>query len=509
MARQLLLGIDVGTQGTRVALIDQAGRVQASANTAYDTSFPRPGWAEQDPEIWWNGALSGIRQVLAQAAPVEVQAVGVDAQMHAAIPLGRQGQLLSHAMQLWCDKRAGALAQAFKARPGAAAAMRQAGNPPAAAWLGFKIRWLKQREPELYRQTWQFVTGAAFINYRLTGQIAMDWSEASGSYLLDVNKLDWSPELAQALEVDLNKLPPVLPSYQPMGKVSRQAAALSGLAPGTPVVAGAGDMLCMLLASGLTEPGRALDISGTASDLVFYLDRPLLEPLLTNLHHAAPGWCPFGIVDAGGGSVKWFLQTLCRAEIQAAQESGQDVFDLLTPQAARVEPGSEGLLFLPYLMGERSLGTPNGRGVFFGLTPRSHLGAMFRAVLEGVTFDLSRTLEIVEGAGHRITEVYTSGGGARNDLWSQIKADIYQKPVYTLAADEGGVLGAAILAGVGCGLFADIPSAARQCVRVGRQFLPNPATFTAYQALFSLFKEVHDQLQGPFDRLAAIAFPET
>lgn len=504
MLRQFLMGIDIGTQSTRVALLDPTGKVHASASGTYGMVTPRAGWAEEDPEVWWSAAVEGIRCVIdtAQVKPGEILAIGADAQMHATVPLSASGELLSHGVQLWCDKRGADLVEEFKAQPFLSTAMRLAANPPVPAWVGFKIQWIKVHDPELYQRTWKFVAGAGYLNYRLTGELAMDWSEASGSFLLDAQKLDWSPELAEYLDVSLDKLPPVALSTEVVGHVSAEAARLTGLTEGIPVVAGAGDMMSMLIAAGLAERGRALDISGTASDFCVFVDEPVVDPPFMNLHHAMPGWIPFGIVESGGGSLKWFKDELCRAEQMEAQQRGTDVYDILNDKAAQVEPGSEGLLFFPYLMGERVLGTPFARGVFIGLTPRTGIGSMMRAIMEGICFELRRTLEIVEEAGNRVTDVYTTGGGARSALWSQIKADIYQKPVYTLMASEGGVLGSAILAGVGVGVFPDIQAAAEQCVHVDRVFQPDPSRFTRYDYLYDVFKETHDRLQELFEKLA-------
>jgi xylulokinase len=221
-----------------------------------------------------------------------------------------------------------------------------------------------------------------------------------------------------------------------------------------------------------------------------------------NLHHVMPGWIPFGITDSGGGSLKWFKDSFCQEEVAQARASNGEVYDILNELAAAVVPGSEGLLFYPYLMGERTLGTPYARGIFFGITPRHGKGAMVRAIMEGITFELKRTLEIVESAGHSIEAVYHSGGGAYSDLWSQIKADIYQKPVHTFETSEGGILGSAILAGVGVGVYQDEPSGAERCLRLDKQFDPHPDLSERYNYQFELFKEAHDLLQEPFNKLA-------
>jgi xylulokinase len=506
LKRELLMGIDIGTQSTRVALLDLGGRVIASASTPQDMQTPRPGWAEQDPQVWWDNTVANIRLALAkaEASPQEILGVGVSGQMHGTVPIGADGELLSHGVQLWCDKRSAELVDQFKSRPEAASAYRTAGSPPVANWFGFKIKWLKVYEPEIYRQAWKFLLPKDFINFKLTGAVATDHSEASGSFLMDANTEDWSAELARQIEVDINKLPDIHPSFGIIGRVTPEAAALTGLAEGTPLVAGGGDMLCMLLAAGITRPGRASDVTGTASIMSVFTEAPVFDERLMNLHHVMPGWIPFGIIDSGGGSLKWFKDSLCQAEISEAEKKGGEVYDILNALAGEVEPGAEGLLYFPYLMGERTLGTPYARGIFFGITPRTGKGAMIRAIMEGVTFELRRTLEIVESAGHHVSAIYHSGGGAYSDLWSQIKADVYQKRVMTFETSEGGILGSAVLAGVGAGVYQDPASGIERCLRVDKEFEPHAGRSERYDALFELFKEVHDLLQEPYNKLARI-----
>ena len=276
----------------------------------------------------------------------------------------------------------------------------------------------------------------------------------------------------------------------------------TGLLAGTPVVAGGGDMLCMLLAAGLTEPGAASDITGTSGIFSVFTEAPVYDTRLMNLHHVTDGWVPFGITDSGGVALKWYRDSFCQNEVMQAEARGLAVYDLLSEMAGETPPGAEGLLFFPYLMGERTLGTANARGVFFGLTPRHGIGASVRAIMEGVTFELRQTLEIVEDAGHAVDVIYHSGGGAYSDLWSQIKADIYHKPVVTFANTEGGLLGAGILAGVGAGAYANAGEGARRCLQLDKRFEPSGECAARYDAQYSLFKEIHDLLQEPFDKLA-------
>ncbi len=506
MARQLLMGIDIGTQSTRAALLDLDGRMVAGVSTAIDMQTPRPGWAEQDPQVWWDTTVDNIRRAMAEAkaSPEEVLGIGVSGQMHGCVPLNGYGELLSHGVQLWCDKRSADIVESFKTTAHARTAYHIAGSPPVANWFGFKIKWLQLNQPEVYRSAWKFVLPKDYINFKLTGAVATDHSEASGSFLMDSKTEDWSPVLVEQVGIEKMKLPEIHPSHYVVGKATPEVAALTGLAAGTPVVAGGGDMLCMLLAAGITRPGRASDVTGTSSIMSVFSEEPVLDERLMNLHHVMPGWIPFGIIDSGGGSLKWFRDNFCQPEIAQAQNADVSVYDLLNAAAAKVEPGTEGLLYYPYLMGERTLGTPWARGVFFGITARTGKGAMVRAIMEGVTFELRRTLEIVESAGQKVDVVYHNGGGANSDLWSQIKADIYKKRVVTFENSEGGILGSAVLAGVGAGVYADPGSGIERTLRVRKEFSPRDELASRYDAQFELFKDLHDRIQEPYDRLARI-----
>ncbi len=506
MAGQFLMGIDIGTQSTRAALLDLDGRVVASASTPQEMQTPRPGWAQQDPQIWWDSTVSNIQRAIRQSGikPEEILGIGVSGQMHGCVSIDSNGELLSHGVQLWCDKRSADLVEEFKKRPEVHDAYRIAGSPPVANWFGFKIKWVQVYEPHVYEKAWKFFLPKDYINFKLTGAVATDYTEASGSFLMDARTDDWSQVLVDLVGIDRQLLPPIYPSSAVIGRVTPEIASLTGLAAGTPVVAGAGDMLCMLLAAGITHPGTASDVTGTSSIFSVFTEEPVFDTRLMNLHHVMPGWIPFGIIDSGGGSLKWFKDSFCQSEIEQAGKTNVGVYDILNELAAKVEPGGEGLLYFPYLMGERTLGTPYARGVFFGVTPRTGKGAMVRAIMEGITLELRRTMEIVENAGHQVEVIYHSGGGAYSDVWSQIKADIYQKKVATFETSEGGILGSAILAGAGAGVYASPTAGAEHCLRVAKEFKPNPELRQRYDYLFELFKDLHDRLQEPFNRLPGI-----
>jgi len=321
---------------------------------------------------------------------------------------------------------------------------------------------------------------------------------------MDAQREAWSEDIVARLELDLDKLPTVYPSSHVIGRVTPDAARSTGLAEGTPVVAGGGDMLCALLAAGITQPGSACDITGTASHLSVFTREPVQDKRLMNLHHVMPGWIPFGIIDSTGGTLKWFKDMFCQEEIALGRQCNRSPYAILDDYATTVEPGAEGLLFFPYMMGERTFGTPYARGVFFGMSLRTNKGAIARSIMEGVTFELKRALEVIEAAGNRVDEVRTTGGGAQSALWSQIKADIYQKPVVTFQVFEGSVLGAVILAGVGAGVYPDERTGAERTIRLGPVFQPNLATKPRYDYLFDLFKDMHDRMQDPFNRFSAL-----
>jgi xylulokinase len=506
MSEECLLGIDIGTQSSRAVLLDLQGNLLASSSKPLDLETPRPGWAQQDPQVWWETTAENIRTMLTQSGipPGAVLGIGVSGQMHGTVPLGPKGELLSHGVQLWCDKRSASVVEDFKKRPDTASAYLISGTPPAAAWFGFKIKWVQINEPEVYAKTWKFVVPKDFINFRLTGVAAIDHSEASGSFLMDAASESWSPELASCVGVDMEKLPTLYASSNVIGGVTVEAAAETGLRQGTPVVAGGGDMLCALLAAGITQPGSACDITGTASHMSVFARAPVLDGRLMNLHHVMPGWIPFGIIDSTGGTLKWFKDTFCQEEIAQGQKTGRSPYAILDDLAREVQAGSEGLLFYPYMFGERTLGTPYARGVFFGLTPRAGKGAMVRAIMEGVTLELRRALEIIEAAGNPVQEVRFTGGGAQSTLWAQINADIFQKPVVTFETFEGSIHGAAILAGVGAGAYPDERTGAERMIRLGPVFQPDRQTQPRYDYLFDLFKDLHDRMQEPFNRYSAL-----
>ena len=501
------LAIDVGTQSSRAALVDFSGKIIASSAQGYDLDSPAPGWAQQDARMWWQVTIQNIRKVLSDSgiAPGRIAAIAACGQMHATIPLDKAGEVLLPAVQLWCDKRCADIVAEIGGLPEIKDAYKLVGNIPQPAWLGWKIKWVQHHQPEVYQKTWKFLDSTAYLVYQLTGGVpVIDYSEASGSFLMDAGQRQWSPVMFDLLGLAADKLPPIFSASQVAGLVSPEAARLTGLIAGTPVAVGTGDMLSTLLAAGLTAPGMAVDITGTSSIMSVYTPEPVMDRRLMNLHHSMPGWVTFGIIDSGGGALKWFKDTFAGEEIQEANRTGISPYRLLDQEASQAPAGAEGLLFFPYLIGERTLGSPYSRGVFFGLTPRSSKGAMARAIMEGVAFELRRTLEIVQMNGMQIGEIRVVGGGAQSPFWCQVKADIYQAPVAVVENFEGGILGSAILAGVAAGVYQDETSAVQQVVRVDRWVVPDPALAGRYDRLFKIFKDLHDRMIEPFVELTKV-----
>ncbi|MGE5623493.1 MAG: xylulokinase [Methanocella sp.] len=508
MSQVCLASVDIGTESARAALLTPQGKVLASASRQYGMACPRPGWAEQDPESWWEATVQNLRDCRAQAPEAEVAAVCVAGQMHATVAIDGEGRLVSHAALLWCDKRSAGFCDRVAAEGAKAGLDLTAftGNTPLAAWTGFKLRWLKENQPEVYRGAATFLSCSGYLNYRLTGARASDYSEASGSFLFDAGRREWSPELCALLALDQAKLPEIRESAEVIGTVTREAAAATGLTPGTPVVCGGGDMMLILLGAGIASFGQACDVTGTAADVSVFTPRPLANPRLMHLHHVVPGggWIAFGILDAGGGSLKWFRDTFAAAEVAEARRRGVSPYEVLSSLAEETPPGAEGLFYLPYLLGERTLGSATSRGVFFGLTPRHTTGHCVRAIMEGVTYDLRQTLDLIAAERVAIGEIRAIAGGAKSPLWCQIKADVYRRPVVTLKNFEGGVVGGAILAGLGVGLYGSVAEAAWQVVELDRKFIPDAEEARRYEARHRFFKRLHDGFQEYFGELAGL-----
>lgn len=503
-----LLGIDVSTTATKALLIDEQGRVVAVAATEYPFDTPHPLWSEQDPQLFWTGTVGSIRRVLAASgvAPADIAAVGLTGQMHGLVLLDDAGAVLRPAI-LWNDQRTASECAAIEERVGRARVLELTGNRVLTGFTAPKLLWVRANEPEVYARTAHILLPKDFTRYRLTGEFLSDVSDASGTSLFDVGQRRWSDEMLGALEVPRAWLPEVTESPVVSAHVSADAARATGLAAGTPVVAGAGDQAAGAVGTGSVRAGITSVVLGTSGVVFATSDTYRVEPegRLHAFCHAVPGkWHLMGVMLSAAGSFRWYRDVLGGPEQAVAAQTGQDVYDILTAQAAQAPAGCEGLIFLPYLSGERTpYPDPDARAVFFGLTLRHGKAHLTRAVLEGVAYGLRDSLELVRAldAEHPVTQVVVSGGGARSALWRQIFADVFGAEIVTVNATEGAAYGAALLAGVGAGVYTSVENACDTVVRVTGRDRPGDAA-PVYAEYYQRYRALYPALAPQFRALS-------
>lgn len=495
-----LLGIDIGTSGTKALLVEETGRVVASAYKEYPLSQPRPGWAEQDPEEWWRAVVEAAREVLARSglAGGDVAGVGLSGQMHGAVVLDANYRVLRPAI-LWCDQRTGAECAWMYEEIGQEKLYRWTGNPVLPGFTAPKLVWLKRHEPETYSRIRHVLLPKDYIRFRLTGELATEVSDASGTLLLDVTHRCWSGEILAAMGLPEEWLPRVYESPEVTGRITPEAAALTGLMAGTPVVGGGGDQAAGAIGTGVVVEGIISTALGTSGVVFVMTDRPHTQPgsALHSFCHAVPGkWHLMGVMLAAGGSLQWFRNQLGSEEVREAAVKNIDPYEMLTEQAAEVGTGAGGLLFLPYLLGERTpYPDPAARGAFIGLTMRHRKGHLVRAVMEGVAFGLRDSLELLRQAGVKVEEIRVSGGGARSPLWRHILASTFKYPITTVNSTDGPAFGAALLAGVGAGIYPSVEEACRLTIKVTSRVEPIAPETDAYDRLYEIYKSLYPLLR--------------
>jgi xylulokinase len=504
-----LLGIDVSTTGAKALLIDERGGVAASATTEYPLSMPRPLWSEQSPADWWQGACASIRAALKQAGLTgdDVNGVGLTGQMHGLVMMDKSGQVLRPAI-LWNDQRTGPQCAEITEKVGGLGKLLElTGNAVLPGFTAPKIVWVRENEPDVYKRTAHILLPKDYVRYCLTGEYATEVSDASGTCLFDVAHRRWSEVMLRALDIPASWLPRCTESPEVSGRISATEAQATGLKPGTPVVGGGGDQAAQAVGSGVVGPGVISVTSGT-SGVVFAHSEAFAAEAQGRLHafcHAVPGkWHLMGVMLSAGGSFRWLRDSLGEPERSTALLMGDDPYDLLTREAARAPVGSDGLLFLPYLTGERTpYPDPQARGAFVGLTVRHNKSHIIRSVLEGVSFGLRDSLELIKGLGVPVEQVRASGGGARSSLWRQIQADVFGTELVLVNVTEGAAYGAALLAGVGAGIFASVNEAVTQTVRVTDRTPPMPDHVRHYQALYPVYRSLYPTLRATFSSLAS------
>ncbi|HZV51912.1 MAG TPA: xylulokinase [Candidatus Dormibacteraeota bacterium] len=496
---RLLAGLDVGTGGVRAVVVDESGRVRAAATASYPLHQPRPGWTEQDPEDWWRGTEVALGRALEAAGGGEVVGLGLAGQMHGAVFLDAADRVLRPAL-LWNDQRTSAQCRRITELVGERRLLEVAGNPALTGFQAPKILWLRDEEPERFRRLARVLLPKDYVRLRLTGELATDASDASGTLLLDLRRRDWARPILEALEIPVDWLPPVREAPEPAGGVRAVVASSLGLRPGVPVAAGAGDNAAAAVGTGVVEPGRLSCSIGT-SGVLFAPTAGLTPDPSGRVHafcHAVPGaYHLMGVTLSAGGSLRWWRDLLRGA-------GGAGDYDRLTAAAAEVPVGADGLLFLPYLDGERTPHLdPLARGQFFGLTSRHTHAHLTRAVMEGALFALRDALQAMRSLGLEPAEVRATGGGSRHPLWLRLEADVLGLPVLRPLVDEGAAYGAALLAGVAAGVYRDLGEACSLVALRPEVVEPDPARVAAYERLHGLYRELYPATAGLAHRLAS------
>ena len=504
-----LLGIDIGTSGTKTVLFDENGTPLASSTVEYPLYQPQNGWAEQDPDDWYRASVQTIRTVIETSgvSPESIKGIGLSGQMHGLVMLDASGAVLRKSI-LWCDGRTTEECAEITETIGAERLIELTANPALPGFTAGKILWVRKHEPELYAQCAHILLPKDYIRYKLTGVFATEVSDASGMNLLDVKNRCWSGEVLEKLSIDPSWLPKVYESPEVTGYVTEEIASLTGLCAGTPVVGGAGDNAAAAVGTGVVEDGKAFTTIGTSGVVFAHTSNMVIDPKgrVHTFCCAVPGcWHVMGVTQGAGLSLSWFRNNFCTAEMETAKQMGVDPYYLMDKEAANVPIGANKLLFLPYLMGER---TPhldaNCRGVFFGLSAIHTKRDMIRAVMEGVSYSLRDCMEVLKEMGVVSNEMLACGGGGTSPLWRQMLADLYGCPVKTVASKEGPALGVAILAGVGCGLYPSVEEACRKVIRTNEPQLPDLCAHEAYEHFYAVYRSLYPALKDSYKALASL-----
>lgn len=498
----LILAHDLGTTGNKASLFDVQGNLLGSAFAGYDTEYARPGWAEQDPGEWWRAARESTRQLLQASGrqAAEIRVVSFSGEMMGCLPVDARGRPLRTAI-IWADQRAEAEAALIGRRVGPERIYTITGHRVSSNYTAAKILWLRNHQPEIYARTDKVLQAKDYVAWKLSGVFATDYSDASGTNLFDLQQRRWSEDIMAAIGLEPGMMPPALPSATVIGTVTRQAAAETGLLPGTPVVIGGGDGGCATVGAGVVHPSDAYNYIGSSSWISFVSRQPLYDPMQRTFTfaHLDPDYVfPTGTMQCAGGSYDW-LERILRGDADSR------LYQRLDDLASNVEPGARGLFFLPYLIGERSPHwNPRARAAFVGLTMAHGRAEMARAVLEGVAFNLRIILDAFRDQGAQIEALRLIGGGARSALWRQILADVFDLPVLRpRLLVEATSLGAAIAGGVGIGVYAGY-GAASQLIQAEPAEEPRPRITARYQELYEVFKQAYESLTGVYERIAAL-----
>ena len=506
-----LVGLDVGTSGAKCIIVDQNGKVVASSTQEYPLYTPRPGWAEQNPEDWWQAVLAGLKVIVKESGidTADLMGVGFSGQMHGLVAMDENDAIIRPAI-LWCDQRTQKQCDWLHEKAGGLDKMLEyTNNPMLTGYTGGKILWLKEEEPENYAKMKSFLCPKDYIRFRMTGKKMMDVSDASGTGFFDTRNRVWSEALIEIAGLDMSTFPVAVESTALAGQVTKEVAEATGLPEGLNCYAGGGDAVVQATGSGLVKPGILGVVIGTSGNVSMGLDHYEENPNgdLQMFCANEPGlWMSIGGTLAAGGSYRWYRDMLCENAVREAKESGDNVYNIMGKQAEASVPGANGVIFTPYLTGERCpYPDPNARGSFYGLSLTTTRGDITRAVMEGVTYSLNQIIEIFRSFAEN-KKVYASGGGAASPLWRQMQADIFDLPVCTMsAASEGGAYGAALIAGVGAGLWKNLGEAV-EVLQEETRVEPAAENQDGYRKSYAMYKKIYPALKPLYDAGAELGY---
>ncbi len=492
-----LIGVDVGTSGAKCIIADETGKVIASSTREYPLSTPRPGWAEQSPEDWWTGISLGLRDILSKSkvALSEIEGLSLSGQMHGLVALDEKNAVIRPSI-LWCDQRTQKQCDWITEQAGGIdGLLKYTNNQMLTGYTGGKILWLRDEEPDNFAKMKVFCCPKDYIRFKLTDEIAIDVSDASGTGFYNTKERRWSDELIKLAGLDISIFPKCLESTDLAGHVTKAAAEITGLPEGLPVFAGGGDAVIQTTGTGLVKPGVLGVVIGTSGNVSMGMDAYRDNPggKLQMFCNNEPGlWHCFGCTLTAGGAFNWYCKTLAGEDAIDAKAKNKNVFAYMDELAENSPPGANGVVFAPYLTGERCpYPDPDARGILYGLSLSTTRDDITRAVMEGVTYSLKQVVELMS-AGERPEKVYLSGGGASSELWKQMAADIFELPVYTMsAAKEGGAYGAVLVAGVGAGVYKNLSEAIGVLKEDAKHYEPNPETQAAYRKAYELYKSLY------------------
>lgn len=486
-----LLGIDIGTSGLKAAVFDRSGRVKASASESYPVYYPEAGWAEQNPEDWWKAACRALHRIFESGIDsADIAGVGIDGQSWSAVATDDQGNVLT-GTPIWLDTRAKDICRRLNEKIGADKIFDLAGNALQPSYTTAKIVWYRENLPEIYTHIDKILQSNSFLAYRLTGVYSHDRSQGYGVHAFDMRERCWNDDMCEALEIPREFLPELYDSHEIIGTVTRKAAEETGLETGTPVAAGGLDAACGTLGTGVVRAGETQEQGGQAGGMSVCVERYAADPRLITGCHVVPGtWLVQGGTTGGGGVMKWLSESVF----------GGENFDSLTKEAETVEAGSEGVVFLPYMAGERSpIWDPDAKGVFYGLDFHKSKAHMIRAALEGTAFALRHNLETAEEAGVKAGTLRAMGGAANSLFWTQLKADVTGHEIVVPSSDTATTLGAAILAGIGTGYYGSFGEAAAEIVQIRRTHEPDPSKKPAYDRNYEIYLKLYEKLKPLMD----------